>query len=179
MPDTADLTFPAALAEVFAIGFEWNWDEDTDESTGCDFEPYEQFEAPERTAWWFRLWTGNDEVDGAEFRFFGSTGAGDYAGCWLVRPDMPLAAQPIVYVGSEGETGMIARDLGDLLWIFANGSGPAEAFGQPTIDTAPNDEFRAIAERHAPGRNRSTAQIVADARSEYPGFSAFIDSLCR
>ncbi len=101
VPDTADLTFPVALAEVFAIGFEWDWDEDTDESTGCDFEPYEQFEAPDRTAWWFRLWTGNDEVDGGEFRFFGSTGAGDYAGCWLIRPDAPLTDQPIIYVGSE------------------------------------------------------------------------------
>ncbi|MFC5831320.1 SMI1/KNR4 family protein [Nonomuraea insulae] len=116
---SADLALPAALAEVAEVGFEWEWDEETDEARGCDFEPYVQFEEPDRTAWWFRLWTGNQEVDGSEFRFFGKTGGGDYAGFWLVRPDVAITDQPVVYIGSEGERGVIARDLCDLLWLFA------------------------------------------------------------
>lgn len=96
-----DLALPTALDEVAQVGFEWEWDEETDEARGCDFEPYDQFEEPDRTAWWFRLWTGNQEVDGSEFRFFGATGTGDYVGFWLVRPDAAIIDQPVVYIGSE------------------------------------------------------------------------------
>src|SRR5436190_23033635 len=94
-----DLALPTGLAEVAEIGFEWEWDEETDEARGCDFELYERFEASDRTAWWWRLWTGNQEVDGSEFRFFGTTGAGDYTGLWLIRSGAPMIDQPIVYVG--------------------------------------------------------------------------------
>ncbi|MFB4320470.1 SMI1/KNR4 family protein [Actinomadura sp. 21ATH] len=173
------LALPPALAEVVEIGFEWEWDEETDEARGCDFEPYVSFEAPERTAWWFRLWTGNDEADGGEFRFFGSTGSGDYAGFWLVRPGAPITDQPVVYLGSEGERGLISRDLGDLLWLFADGFGPGEAFANPERRTEPNAAFQAIAERYAPGRRRPAAQIVAAAQAEFPHFSDLIDSMCR
>ncbi|MFI7445819.1 SMI1/KNR4 family protein [Nonomuraea indica] len=174
-----DLALPTALAEVAEVGFEWEWDEETGEAGGCDFEPYDQFEAPDRTAWWFRLWTGNQEVDGREFRFFGTTGAGDYTGFWLVRPDAAITDQPVVYIGSEGGRGVIARDLGDLLWLFAAGLGPAEAFMDPDFPAQPNEAFRIIAERHAPGRRRSPAQIVAAARADFPHFSDLIDTMCR
>ncbi|MFB4303263.1 SMI1/KNR4 family protein [Actinomadura sp. NTSP31] len=176
---SADLALPTALAEVAAIGFEWEWDEETDEGRGCDFELYEHFEKPDRTAWWFRLWTGNQEADGSEFRFFGTTGAGDYTGFWLVRPGAPVTDQPVVHIGSEGERGVLARDLGDLLWLFAAGLGPAEAMDDPASTAEPNDAFRVIAERHAPGRARPPAQIVNDARTEFPHFSDLIDAMCR
>jgi hypothetical protein len=145
-----DLSLPEALAEVFSIGFDWEWDDETETARSCDFEPYESFEAPARTAEWYRLWTGNRDVDGNEFRFFGSTGAGDYAGFWLIRPGAPIIDQPIVYLGSEGQRGVVARDLGDLLWLFAAGYGPAEAVEYRDSIQEPNDAFRAIAERHAP-----------------------------
>ncbi|KAJ5110198.1 hypothetical protein N7532_002843 [Penicillium argentinense] len=174
-----DLALPAVLAEVAKIGFNREWDDETDESCGCDFEPYEHFEAPEETASWFRLWTGNDEVDGRQFRFFGSTAAGDYAGFWLVRPDATVTRQPVVFIGSEGELGVIAQDLGDLLWLFANGSGPAEAFDNPGRETQQNEAFRVIAERYAARRSRSTAEIVATARKEFPNFSELIGAMCR
>lgn len=173
------LALPTALAEVAEVGFEWEWDEETDEASGCDFEPYERFEAPERTAWWFRLWTGNPEVDGGEFRFFGTTGAGDYAGFWLVRPDAPITDQPVVYIGSEGECGVIARDLGDLLWLYAAGLGPGEAFGGPDSGAEPNEAFRAIAERHAPGRDSAPGRIVAAALAEFPHFPDLVRAMCR
>ncbi|MEV4158595.1 SMI1/KNR4 family protein [Nonomuraea dietziae] len=176
---SAHLALPAGLADVAKVGFEWEWDEEADEARGCDFELYERFEAPERTARWFRLWTGNEEVDGSQFRFFGATGAGDYAGFWLVRPGVSVTEQPVVYLGSEGECGVIARDLGDLLRLFADGFGPAEAFADPDRETQPNEAFQAIAERYAPGRRGSAAEIVAGAREEFPGFSEFIGAMCR
>ncbi|MEU8120384.1 SMI1/KNR4 family protein [Spirillospora sp. NPDC049024] len=174
----ADLALPPALAEVAEIGFEWEWDEEADEARGCDFELYDRFEEPAETTWWFRLWTGNPEADGGEFRFFGTTGAGDYTGFWLARPGAPVTGQPVVYVGSEGDRGVIARDLGDLLWLFAAGLGPKEAFDDPGSPAEPNDAFRAIAERHAPG-HRSPTEIAAAAQAEFPHFTDHIEALCR
>lgn len=88
--------------------------------------------------------------------------------------------QPVVYIGSEGECGVIARDLGDLLWLFAAGLGPAEAFTDSVSAAAePNEAFQSIAERHAPGRRSSPAEIVAAARAEFPHFSDLIDTMCR
>ncbi|NDU71532.1 SMI1/KNR4 family protein [Actinomadura sp. DSM 109109] len=173
-----DLALPAALAEAAAVGFEWEWDDEADEARGCDFAPYDRFEDPAKTAWWFRLWTGNPDADGGEFRFFGSTGSGDYTGFWLVRPGVPVAGQPVVQIGSEGDRGVIARDLGDLLWLFAAGLGPAEAFADPASPAEPNEAFRAIAERYAPGY-RAPAEIVAAARAEFPHFSDHIGAMCR
>ena len=174
-----DLALPAALREVADVGFECGWDEEADKLFGCDFEPYEEFETTEETTSWLQDWTGNDEIDGKNFRFFGSTGSGDYVGFWLVRSDVEVSGQPVVYFGSEGEKGVIARDLGDLLWIYADGKGPADAFDDPGRETQQNEAFQAIAERYAEGGRQSTAEIVSAAQKEFPGFSELIDSLCR
>lgn len=161
--ETEGLALPAAPAEGAEIGFEF----------------YDHFEEPAETAWWFRLWTRNPEADGRGFRFFGTTAAGDHAAFWLVHPDTPIHAQPVVFIGSEGDRGVIARDLGDLLWLFASGLGPAEAFLDPEAPAEPSGVFREIAERHAPGRRRPPAELVAAARAAHPRFPAYIDSLCR
>lgn len=166
-----DLALPPALAEVAAVGFEWEYDEETDESRGCDFELYDALEAPEKTTWWFRLWTGNDEADGGEFRFFGTTGAGDYAGFWLVRPGVVVTEQPVIYLGSEGQIGVVARDLGDLLWLFAAGFGPLEVLEDPEGEVEPSEAFATIAERYAPGKRRPASEIVAAAQEEFPDFA--------
>ncbi|KAF9888867.1 hypothetical protein FE257_008236 [Aspergillus nanangensis] len=172
------LTLPKELREVFSIGFEPEYNE-TGESIGVDFEPYEQYEDPEETSDWFRMWTGNEAVDGSKLRMFGSTGSGDYAGFWLTRPNVMVVEQPVVFLGSEGEHGVIARDLADLLWIFANGSGPMEALENPGRQNDANQAFHDIAQRYAANRKRSTAQIVADAQREFPDFKDMIASLIR
>ncbi|GAA2783899.1 SMI1/KNR4 family protein [Saccharopolyspora taberi] len=174
-----DLALPPAFTELHEIGIPWVWDDDEDTLLyGCDFEFYPHFAAPDHTAWWFRMWTGNEEVDGSEFRFFGTSGAGDYAGFWLVRDDTPITGQPVVLLGSEGQIGVIARDLGALLWVFANGSGPVEALDDPDEKRPPNETFHAIAERYAPGQSRPTAEIVAEAQQEFPDFEAYINAMC-
>jgi hypothetical protein len=173
-----DLALPAALAEMAEIGFN-NKSENENEACSCDFELYEEFETLEETSDWFRMWTGNDEVDGRQFRFFGSTGGGDYVGFWLVRPNVAVTEQPVVYIGSEGELGVAARNLGDLLVLFANGSGPAEAFDDPQRETQQNEAFRVIAKRYAEGRTLSTVEIVRIAQEEFPTFSDSIRALCR
>ncbi|TQF04700.1 SMI1/KNR4 family protein [Kitasatospora acidiphila] len=173
---TDDRGFPAALAAALAVPFE------DDEHSWVDFEPYPAFEAAEDTAWWFRLWTGNKEVDGGQFRVFGMNGAGGYAAFWLVRPGRPVTEQPVVFLGSEGETGVVARDLGDLLWLLAGGYGPAEAAcPDPSGDWTPraNPEITAIAERFAPDRRRSPEAVIEAAAREFPDFEDTVSELCR
>ena len=181
--DDDDLALPAALAAIAAIGFPGEADEDEqgdderDEDdapeyphAAVDFEPYEEFLDADDTADWFRGWTGNPEADGEQFRVFGQTADGGYAAFWLVREDAPLAEQPIVFLGSEGETGVVACDLPSFLWLIADGSGPYEAVEHPTRRSNPHPEFTAIAEKHAGTEPMTARQVVAAARDEFPDF---------
>lgn len=194
--DDDDLALPAALAAIAAIGFPVEADEDEQrdgdsdsdleseddeapEHPPVDFEPFEEFLDSEDTADWFRGWTANPEADAEQFRVFGQTADGGYAAFWLVREDAPLAEQPIVFLGSEGETGVVACDLPSFLWLVADGSGPYEAVEHPTRRSNPHPEFTAIAEKHA-GTERMTArQVVAAARDEFPDFEDTMVELSR
>lgn len=152
---------------------------------GVDFEPYESFLAADETTEWLRAWTGNSELNGDDFRVFGQDGTGGYAAFWLVRPGRELVEQPVVFLGSEGETGVVARDLGALLWLLADGFGPWEAVTsyepEPEPGWAPqaNRDLAAIAERFAPDRRASGAAIIAEATQEFPDFDDTIMKLCR
>ncbi|MFD8890782.1 SMI1/KNR4 family protein [Streptomyces sp. NPDC059566] len=175
MTRTDDRQFPAALATAMAVPFDY-----ADGKTGVDFEPFPAFLSAADTTDWFQAWTGNTEVDGSDFRVFGQDGTGGYAAFWIVRPSRPLAEQPVVFLGSEGETGVVARDLGDFLWLLADGFGPWEAATsyEPDWKARPNPEFAAIAEGFAPHRRRSAAAVIELAAQEFPAFDDTIMGLC-
>lgn len=153
---------------------------DYDGGDGADFEPFPAFLPAEETTGWFRAWTGNKDLDGDGFRIFGQDGTGGYAALWLTRPALALTEQPVVFLGSEGETAVIARDLGDFLWLLADGLGPCEAadLHERQRATRPNPELRSVAERFAPGRNRSAATVIELATQEFPDFDDTIAELC-
>jgi hypothetical protein len=177
-----DLSLPPALAALAECRFDHGYNEETDEAEGVDFQPFDEFLDPDDTTDWFRSWTGNEEVDGSAFRVFGQDGTGGYAAFWLVREDQPLAEQPIVFLGSEGETGMVAGDLPSFLWLVADGSGPAEAVSKPKRGSRPADAaFTAVAEKYAggPGARRTAREVIAQARDEFPDFEEGIDELLR
>jgi hypothetical protein len=158
--DIEDRTFPAELAEAFEIEFDYA------DGEGVDFEPFDQFESAEETTGWLRAWTGNKELSG-------------YAAFWLVRDGEPLTAQPVVFLGSEGETGIIARNLADFLWLLADGFGPREAVEYPEQSSQPNDELVDIAERYAPDARKTGAKVIAAAKAEFPDFEATIEALIK
>lgn len=108
-------TLPRVLNKIFAIGFQIHHDEETDTATGVDFEPYHTFEDPEETTSSLRLWTGNDEADGSPFRILGASGAGDFAGFWLAKPDVDITEQPVVMFSVGDGSGVIAKDMNDLI----------------------------------------------------------------
>ncbi|MFF3758405.1 SMI1/KNR4 family protein [Streptomyces sp. NPDC002185] len=177
MPQNEDRRFPAALAAAMAVRLD-RLGED-----GVDFEPYESFLAADETTDWLRAWTGNSDLTGDDFRVFGQDGTGGYAAFWLVRQGRELAEQPVVFMGSEGETGVVARDLGTFLWLLADGTGPWEAAAlyEPGADWTPrvDKDLAAIAEQHAPGRRASAPAIIAEATREFPDFGDIVMGWCR
>lgn len=137
---------PPELAALDAIHF------DHDDGDGIDYEPFDQFMSAEENANWFRAWTGNPEVAASEFRVFGQDGTGGYAALSLVKQDASLLEQPVVFLGSEGETGVVPRDFADYLWLVAGGYGPMEAVEYAPVDDKPRrdePEVEALAEKLA------------------------------
>lgn len=108
---------------------------------------------------------------------------GDRAAFRLVRPGRELLEQPVVFLVSEGETGVVARDLGAFLWLLAGGLGPWEAATShdPEPDRAPqvDRELVAVAEQFAPDRRASATVIIAQAAQEFPDFDDTLMKLCR
>ncbi|MEU6233640.1 SMI1/KNR4 family protein [Kitasatospora sp. NPDC047058] len=169
-----DRSFPPALAEVARIAFEYGED-----GEGVDFEPYDAFDSAGETTDWIRSWTGNDGLDGDAYRVFGQDGTGGLAALWLVRPGRPLAEQPVVFLGSEGESGLVAGNLSDLLWVLADGFGPLEAAVHDDREPRPAAALADLAGRHATTPRRPAREIIAEARAEFATFSEDLDALCR
>lgn len=168
---TWDTTFPPLLHRLHQLEFDYD--------DGYDFEPYESFFPAEENASWFKAWTGNAAVDGSQFRVFGQDGTGGYAAFWLVLPNQPIERQPIVFLGSEGEKGVIALNLDEYLWLLADGVGPYEAVAYPNSDRKPNAQFTSFAKENARVAALSAKEVLANANDAHPGFSEHIDSLCR
>ncbi|MCF3131133.1 SMI1/KNR4 family protein [Streptomyces olivochromogenes] len=174
IPDE-DRRFPAALAAALALPFDY------DDGQGVEFEAFPAFLSKEETTAWFRAWTRNRELNGDAFRVFGQDGTGGYAAFWLIRPQRPLVDQPVVFLGSEGETGVVARDLAAFLWLLADGCGALEAATSYEPDWAPrpNQELIAVAERFAADRKQPGTVVIEQATHEFPDFDDTIMELCR
>ncbi|MCW8379524.1 SMI1/KNR4 family protein [Streptomyces justiciae] len=171
--DDTHRAFPPALASISRTEFDY------DDGDGIDFEPYDAFLTADDTTAWLRHWTGNHELDCAAYRFFGQDGTGGGAALWCVREGHQLADQPVVFLGSEGETGVVAGNLSDFLWVLADGFGPLEATLFPTRAPRPNAHLTALAHRHATTPRRSAHAIFAAARAEFPTFDEDMEQLCR
>lgn len=152
---------------------------DYDDGEGMDFEPYPAFFSEEETEDWIRAWTGNDTLDGAEYRIFGQDGTGGYAAFWLISPEKPILEQPIVFFGSEGAVGVVASNFSDYLWLLAGGVGPYEAIELPGIERSANPQFTAFAKRHAGTPYLDPWEVVTKAQAAFTGFAERIDQLCR
>lgn len=166
-----DQTFPPALTALHKLDFDYN--------KGIDFEPYDQFFPADENAEWFQAWTGNPDVNGAEYRIFGQDGTGGYAAFWIARDGASILDQPVVFFGSEGKVGVVAADFADYLWLLAGGIGPLEAVEYGSAEGNPNAAFTKFANEHGADAKKSAAEVLARAASEFPDFAQEIDSLCR
>ncbi len=165
--------FPDIVKKLHAIEIDY------DDGDGIDFEPFDEFYSEAETREWIRAWTGNKLLDGREYLIFGQDGTGGYVAFWLVRNVSDLLQQPIVFFGSEGEVGVVARNFSDYVWLFANGVGPYEAVAYSGTEGTKNEEFLRFAKNYAPSHESSAPEIIERAKSEYPDFENSIEQLCR
>jgi hypothetical protein len=170
---TDDRLLPEVMRDLHKKDFDYQ------EGAGMDFEPYSEFLSAGDTREWIRAWTGNGALDGLDYRVFGQDGSGGYAAFWCVRENTPILEQPIVFLGSEGERAVIARNFADYLWLLAGGFGPYEACAYPEDVRAPNPEFEAFAVAHAPNAKKTPSAVIAAARSDFPNFDDLVTELCR
>lgn len=168
-----DQTFPPLLAKLHELEFDY------DEGEGIDFEPYDEFQPAEENTDWIRAWTGNQQLDGAEYRVFGMDGTGGLAAFWLVRDGADILDQPIVFFGSEGEVGVVAYDFADYLWLLAGNVGPYEAVEYGAEDGDTNEGFAAFAAEHAAAAKKSPSAVVERANQAFPSFADDFMALCR
>ena len=167
-----DQTFPPLLSQLHAVDLDWD-------EAGMDFEPYEEFFPAEENRDWVRAWTGNQELDAAEYRIFGQDGTGGYVAFWLTRDGADLLEQPIVFFGSEGDVGVIAVSFADYLWLLADGLGPMEAVEYGAGDSKPVEPLVAFAQEHAPAAKKSAQAVLERAVAEFPKFKDDFMAQCR
>lgn len=172
MQSTTPRAFPEVLTKLHELEFDY------DDGNGMDFEPYKNFTSEDETQSWFRAWTGNPNADGSKFWIFGQDGTGGYAAIWNIEADKGLLEQPIVFLGSEGELGVIAQNFSDYLWLLAGGNGPYEAVAYPDEQRPPNATFTNFALVHATGIHRNLSEVLADAKEKFPNFSSEVQALC-
>ncbi len=159
--------FPATLERLAAIGDDEGFGDNVDLSVAANWETG----GP-------RAWTGNPEAE-EHFRVFGSDGSGGLLAFWLVEAGKPLAAQPIVFLESEGDLGVVARDLGDFLVLLGDGVGPYELVQYGSSSGEPLAAVRALASEIASTKGRRAIDVIRDANRSYPDFEAWMDALRR
>jgi hypothetical protein len=167
------MIFPPMIAELHKLDFDYANGE------GIDFEPYSSFLSPEETQSWFRAWTGNEQADGSKLLVFGQDGTGGYAAIWQIKEASTLLDQPVVFLGSEGEKGVVARSFAEYLWLLASGHGPFEAVAYPDDSKAANQTFTEFATAHTKSASRTPSKLLAEADAAYPTFKSWVESQCR
>lgn len=158
---------PTALVDLQDVEF-YDWEVDF-----C--VALEVWSAEETTRWW-RRWTRNDEANADDLRIIGEDNSGGYAAFWLVRDGLPETEQPVVFLGSEGEVGVVANNLSDLLWLLAGGVGPWEVVAEDVNGRDPIPEVEELVEPYVTTPRRSPPEIVETARAQSPDLLAWVKS---
>lgn len=169
--DSVTPAFPKLLELVNDLPYEYR------DGEGFDYEPYEQFLDSVETQCWVRAWTDNPLATGDQFLFFGQDGSGGLTGIWKTNAGADLLDQPIVFLGSEGETRVISKNFSDYLWLLASGHSGVET-EYLSDEKEPEEVFVQFAEQHASTPQRQASVIIADAHDLYPGFEDYISGLC-
>lgn len=165
--------FPDLLKKLHQLDFDYA------DGNGIDFEPYQNFISPREANEWLKAWTGNKQADASALFVFGQDGTGGYAAFWIINEDKDILDQPIVFLGSEGEIGVVAKDFNDYLWLLSQNHGPFESIEYPEDTSKINNDFLTFAKQNSKSISRSVLKIINDAQSSYPNFKTWIESMIR
>jgi hypothetical protein len=147
---------PGPLQALHALG--------QDALPDLDLEMRPSFLTAEETLQWIRDWTGQEDPAADKLRPFGQDGSGGTVALWRVEPQTQLEACPVVFFGSEGDMGVVARDLPDFLLLLAGGLGPHEIVENGSTEGQPIGAVQEILKRAYPGAAaRSVEQALEDA----------------
>jgi hypothetical protein len=166
-----DQTLPVPLQQLNQLFL----DEAPDQ---IEFEPYFEFKSASANSSWIKAWTGNRSLEGNEYRFFGQDGSGGRVGIWLTD-QRPILSQPIIFFGSEGQSGVVSVNFDDNLWLLAGGVGPMESITNPKNPSAPILAFAEFATRHAAQSKKTPTEVQTAAKNAFPNFAEEIRALCR
>jgi len=163
--------FPNLLTKLHQLEFDYA------DGDGIDFEPYQDFMSQSKANQWLKAWTGNSQADANSLFVFGQDGTGGYAAFWMVNQDKEILDQPIVFLGSEGEIGVVAKDFNDYLWLLAQNHGPLESIEYPEDTSKINNTFLNFAKQNSKSISRPVSEIISDAQNSNPNFKGWIESL--
>jgi hypothetical protein len=172
MSQIEDISLPGLVSQTNKLPYQYA------DGNGIDYEPFRTFLSISEADRWFRAWTGNPNADASCFRLFGQDGSGGYVGFWTIRKNADILSQPIVFLGSEGEIAVLARNFYDYLWLLAAGLGPCEAVSFSGEHRMAQPELESFAIKNAPPA-RTAVQVLETAKHEFPGFGDYIESQCR
>lgn len=162
LSERRERVMPAALVALKQAEGDWR-----DVDGAIDLDVYPTFETPEETRAWLRAWTGNDAPPVEVLRVFGQDGTGGKVAIYRTDMSRPLEDEPIVFLGSEGAFGVVARDLADFFVLFAAGLGPLEVVDQGA--TSSSETIRSakkILTKHFPdAKSRTVEEALTAAKS--------------
>ncbi|MND37855.1 hypothetical protein D3C80_285500 [compost metagenome] len=163
--------FPNLLTKLHQLEFDYA------DGDGIDFEPYQTFMSQNEANQWLKAWTGNSQADANSLLVFGQDGTGGYAAFWVINQDKNILDQPIVFLGSEGEIGVVAKDFSDYLWLLSQNHGPLESIEYPEDTSKINNNFLNFAKQNSKSISRSVSIIINDAQNSYPNFKDWIEGM--
>lgn len=138
-----------------------------------DFEMYQSFNEQYKPSDWTR-----DPKSDDEFLSFGMDGTGGQVAIWK-NAKAELDALPIVFLGSEGEASMLAKDLPSFLSMLAAGVGPYEAATEIYEGEPSEDLLEWVKETYPKHKASTPEKTVAAAKKAFPKFEEHLQSLVK
>ncbi|HVI00820.1 MAG TPA: hypothetical protein VM869_19015 [Enhygromyxa sp.] len=143
---------------------------------------------PEESDGDIKAWLGALPSDGTRFIVFAQDGTGSLFCLWLRPGHDDVEAAPVVYLGSEGELGVLGKDPAAFLELVASGmtfDGHGGGFFDP-LESEDDEEFAAegkarrakvaewVKQRTGKSELREPDAVRAEAEAACPGLEAWV-----
>ena len=136
-----------------------------------NYNAYDEFITKENTKEWFESWC-NTKMNENKFLLFGSDDTVGVMAIWNVRDSKDLHIQPIVFFGQDGDAKVVAKNIFELMWLFANELGPQEVAEFGFLKREENKELLKLANKYATTCQKDPKSIIEGANQEFADFES-------